>query len=110
MNQSNYSKTDLAVAFAMSTAHNPRNLECHWYGVWGQVLSNLTKDQDHLIVQSQFRLYYYDADEDDGLDLGDTSLSSIGEMVAGNSRISAHHPTVLQCILWFGERLLDHIP
>jgi hypothetical protein len=66
-------KAILEKSFAFSRTFNPRNIEFHWYALWGQILSDLVADVPNLIVAPQFPVWFVQMeddheDEDDGDD------------------------------------------
>lgn len=58
-----YAKSSLAIAYAHSRSCNPRNIEYPWYGLWCQILMDLTSDTKRLIVVPQHLIYYEPADD-----------------------------------------------
>jgi hypothetical protein len=81
------SKANLAKAFAVSRASNPRNVEYPWYGYWCQILVDLTSAHERLLNIPQHLLYYTlpaetEADSITVDDPGDTSISSIPSVAA----------------------------
>jgi len=55
-----FRKASLGRAFAESRATNPRNIEHPWYGLWSQILVDLTSQSGRLITIPQHTLYYTD--------------------------------------------------
>jgi len=82
-----YAKSCLAKAFASSKSPfcNPRNVEYPWYGLWCQILMDLTSDRLRLLTIPQHLLYYTEpidatsdiSGEDDPKSDPDVTVSSI---------------------------------
>ncbi|KAJ8588100.1 hypothetical protein M405DRAFT_882378 [Rhizopogon salebrosus TDB-379] len=68
-------KAILEKSFAYSYSFNPRNLEYHWYPLWGQTLSDLVADIPNLMVASQYPAWFVphddQEDQNDGSDNSD---------------------------------------
>jgi hypothetical protein len=64
----NSTKYKLGRSFCSSYRHNIRNLERPWYGLWCQVLTDLTEGFDSMIVVPQFPLWYIPHDEEEDND------------------------------------------
>jgi hypothetical protein len=85
--QTSYAKSCLAKAFANSKSRfcNPRNIEYPWYGLWCQILMDLTSDRLRLLTIPQHLLYYIDppepksdvSDEDEPNHEANTSIPSV---------------------------------
>ena len=70
-------KYSVGRSFCSSYRHNSRNLERPWYGLWCQVLTDLTEEFTNMIVVPQFPLWYIpeedeaavvEVDDDDSID------------------------------------------
>lgn len=77
-----YAKACLAKAFATSKSRfcNPRNIEYPWYGLWCQILMDLTSDRSRLLTIPQHLIYYTEPLEDDEDELNHDANDTISSI------------------------------